>query len=87
MPPEELTKPARYDYTSSQRANRALERLAARQGKRLPIDLDGTHLTMLDQLKEANFGKTAAEMIRRAIKEAHETHVAKVEPEKDAGTP
>jgi len=60
-----------YDRTSSKRAASHLERLAGAGGKRLPIDLGAEHLAKLEDLKTAGYGATAANVIRKAIEEAH----------------
>ncbi len=60
-----------YDKTSSKRAASHLERLAEAGGKRLPIDLGAEHLAKLEELKTAGYGSSAANVIRKAIEDAH----------------
>lgn len=60
-----------YDKTSSKRAAEHLKRLAASQGKRLPVDLTALHIEQISELIAAGFASTAAGAIRRAIEDAH----------------
>lgn len=60
-----------YDRTSAQRATTFLARLGEKKGKRLPVDLFADHLQKLDDLKLAGYGKTFAEIIRKAIDDTH----------------
>lgn len=60
-----------YDKTSTKRQGAHLERLAAGQGKRTVIDLDGDRVAKLDALVAAGYGSSKAEVIRRALDEAH----------------
>lgn len=60
-----------YDKTSTKRQGAHLERLAATQGKRKVIDLDGDRLAKLDELRAAGYGASDAEVFRRALDEAH----------------
>jgi hypothetical protein len=57
----------RYDTTSTKRQTAHLDRLQANKGKRLPVDLDGDHLAMLDALLEAGYATSSAGAIRKAI--------------------
>lgn len=72
MPSKKLS----YDYTSTQRQNAHLERLAAQKGQRTVIDLDAERLARLQALIDAGFGSSKAEVIRRAIDAAYATLTA-----------
>lgn len=80
MSTKENPKSDPYDRTSTKRAKNALQRLADRNGKRLPIDFDGTYLEMLDALKATGYGKTSADVLRRALAEAHAANVPSTDP-------
>lgn len=60
-----------YDKTSTKRQGAHLDRLAASKGKRTVIDLDGEHLAKLDALVSSGYGVSKADVIRRALDDAH----------------
>ena len=60
-----------YDTTSTKRQGSHLERLAADGGERKVVDLSGAHMRKLDDLKAAGYARSAADVIRRAIDDAH----------------
>jgi hypothetical protein len=61
-----------YDRTRTKRANAHLERLTESQGKRTVVDLDRDRVAKLKALKDLGYGTTNAEVVRRALDEAHE---------------
>lgn len=60
-----------YDKTSTKRQSAHLDRLAANKGQRTVIDLDGERIEQLQALIEAGYGSSKADVIRRAIHDAH----------------
>lgn len=61
-----------YDKTRTKRANAHLERLVESRGKRTVIDLDRDRAEKLEALKQRGYGATNADVVRRALDEAHE---------------
>ena len=67
-----VTKQNPYDKTSTTRQGKHLKRLAKSKGRRTVVDLDGDRLAELEALKNLGYAKNNADVIRRAIREAHE---------------
>lgn len=59
------------DSTRTDRAKAHLDRIMADQGKRVVVDFDGEHRSMLDALVKAGFADSQSEVLRRAVREAH----------------
>lgn len=56
---------------NTKRQRRYLDGLAERKGKRLPVDLDGEEVAMVEALVDADYGKSQGGALRRALREAH----------------
>lgn len=65
-------KKDQYDHTRTQRAKAHLERLTEAKGQRLPVDFDADRLGKIDELVAEGYGRNKADVIRRAVDEAHE---------------
>ena len=77
----EPSKKKSRDSTSGTRAASHLARLAAANGKRLPIDLFANHLAQINDLIAGGYGTTAVAVIRRAIEDAHAAQIRRSESE------
>lgn len=64
-----------YDHTSSKRADEYLTRLQESKGRRLPVDLDGERNAKLKALQDSGYAKSAVDVMRKALDEAHERMV------------
>jgi hypothetical protein len=60
---------------NTKRQRRYLDGLAERQGKRLPVDLDGEEVAMVEALVDADYGRSQGGVLRRALREAHKKNV------------
>lgn len=58
------------DDTRTERATAHLERLEAAKGKRLVVDLDAPAREALEELVGTAYGKTQAEVVRKALTQA-----------------
>ena len=67
----------RYDRTSSNRAKGHLDRLTERGGKRLPIDFEAESLQEIEELIAVGYAESRAAVVRKAITDMHQKHVAK----------
>ena len=65
--------------TSTKRQVEHLGRLEQEGGKRMVVDLSGEELEMRNDLKENGYGASYADVMRRALREAH---ARKVKPGK-----
>jgi hypothetical protein len=72
-----VTKQNPYDKTSSKRQGKHLKGLAKSKGRRTVVDLDLDRLTEIEALKSLGYGKSSADVIRRAIREAHDREQGK----------
>lgn len=57
--------------TSTKRQVAHLGRLEQEGGKRMVVDLSGEELEMRNALKDEGYGATYADVMRRALREAH----------------
>lgn len=65
------------DLTRTPRAKAHLERIAADRGKRIVVDFDGEHRTFLEELIDAGYEDNQSDVLRRAVREAHERNSRK----------
>lgn len=65
------------DVTRTPRAKAYLERIAADRGKRIVVDFDGQHRTFLEELIDAGYEDSQSDVLRRAVREAHERNSRK----------
>lgn len=70
---QKIVKKDPYDTTSSKRQVTYLQKLTDEGGKRLSTDFSADDLHRLNALQEAQFGSTTAEVIRNAIRLAHQS--------------
>lgn len=65
------TKP-KPPLTNTERQLTHLVRLSEQNGKRLPVDLKGEHVAIIDDLIAVNYENSAVGVIRKALVEAHQ---------------
>lgn len=77
MPKKVIVKKDPYDKTSAARQVSYLQKLTDDGGKRVVTDFSADDVKRMMELQAAHFGETNAEVIRNAIRQAHQTFIEK----------